>query len=147
MIVLLIIVSVGIILYGYLLMDRLDRFITQGGFVKEPEASIEKEILLYGELDIIDEISLALDVTSITYDRTTEPEIKDGSSYQWIGAFSKNDANNLFICMSAKRKNINIRTMAKCNDMIYKNVFKQMDITVVLPNEVPVRQILAYFKG
>lgn len=35
MIVLLIIVLFGVILYGYLLIDRLDRFIVRDGFIKE----------------------------------------------------------------------------------------------------------------
>ena len=147
MIVLLIIVSAGLILYGYFLMCRLDRFIAQGGFAKEPEASIEKEILLYGEQEILDEISHALDAAAITYDRTAGPEIKDGTAYRWIGAFSGDDEDNLLICLSAKRKNVSIRTMARCNNMIYKNIFRQMKITVILQSEVPVSRILAYLKG
>lgn len=147
MIVLLIIVLIGIILYGYFLMGRLDQFIERGGFVKEPEASTEKEILLYGEPETIDRISHALDAAAITYDFTTEPTIKDGTIYHWIGAFSKDDTNNLLICLSAKRKNSGIRIMAKCNNNIYENVFKQTGITMIFQKDIPINRILACLRG
>lgn len=147
MIVLLVIVSIGILLYGYFLMDRLDQFIEQGGFIQDPEVPKEKEILLYGEPETIDEISHALDAAAITHDFTAEPIIKDGMIYHWIGAFSKDDVDNLLICLSAKRKNSGIRTMARCNNTIYENVFKQTDITMIFQNDIPINQILACLRG
>lgn len=103
MIVLLIIVLIGVIFYGYFLMGRLDQFIERGGFIKEPEASKEKEILLYGEPETIDTISHALDVVS------------------------------------------GIRTMAKCNNNIYENVFKQTDM--IFQNDIPINRILDCLRG
>ncbi|MEA4970478.1 MAG: NAD-binding protein [Candidatus Pelethousia sp.] len=147
MIVLLIIVSSGIILYGYLLMCRLDRFLERGGFMAEPETPAEKEILLYGELETIDEISHMLDNAALTYDYTPEPDIIAGTIYHWIGAFSQDDADNLLICLMAKRKNSAIRTMAQCNNAIYKNIFRQTGITVILENGVSANQILACLRG
>lgn len=147
MTVLLIIALVGIILYGYLLVGRLDRFIERGGFAKEPEPFGEKEILLYGEQETIDEISHALHDAAVTYDYTTEPEIMDNITYHWIGAFSKDDMDNLLICLSAKRKNADIHTMAKCNNMIYENIFRQIGIGVILQNDVSATRILACLRG
>jgi Trk K+ transport system NAD-binding subunit len=147
MIVLFIIVFIGIVLYGYLLMGRLDKFIEKGGFRKVSEASGEKEILLYGEPETIGSIAHALDAAAITYDFTTEPAIMNGIRYQWLGAFSADDADNLLICLSAKRMNSNIRTIAKCNNVIYENVFRQTGITVILQNDIPIGRILACLKG
>lgn len=147
MIVLLITISVGIILYGYLLMRRLDLFFARGGFMEEPETSIEKEILLYGEKETLAEIINVLGDASVSYDYTAEPDIKDGTYYHWIGAFSKDDMDNLLICLSAKRKNNDIGTMAKCNNMIYENIFRQTGISVILGKDISANQILAALKG
>lgn len=147
MIVLLIIASSGILLYGYLLMCRLDCFLEQGGFMAETKIPLEKEILLYGEWETLDKISHTLDGAAVTYDYTTEPDLQDGTAYQWIGAFSRDDADNLLICLMAKRRNGAIRTMAKCNDAIYETVFRQTGITVILKNGISAKQILACLKG
>ncbi len=147
MIVLLVIVLLGIILYGYLLMCRLDRFIEQGGFMAEPDIHTEKEILLYGEKETVDEISHMLDGAAVTYDYTPELDIQNGTSYRWIGAFSEDDEDNLLICLMAKRKNSAVRTMAQCNNVIYETLFKQTGITVILKKDIPVDQILACLRG
>ena len=128
-------------------MDSLDLFIKNGGFIAEPEAIIVKEILLYGEMETLDELSHALDSALVSYDSTTEPEIQDGINYHWIGALSKDDEENLLLCLSAKRKNSNIRTIAKCNNAIYENVFRQTGITVILNRDLSINQILTCLRG
>ena len=147
MIVLIIVVSVGVLLYGYLLMQRLDRFIERGGFAKEPDDPAEMDILLYGELEMLEEMRRALDDARIRCDLTAEPEIPDSAAYRWIAALSKDDASNLLVCLAARRKNKDIRTMAKCNDRIYEDVFRRMGVTVVLHGDPTANRILACLKG
>ncbi len=149
MIALLIIISVGVILYGYMLMGRLDRFMERGGFAGELKsvAVSEREILLYGERKTIEAIASALEKAAITYDHTNELEIKDQVTYDWVGAFSKDDESNLFLCMLAKRKNESIHMMAKCNDMIYESIFRQMGVTVIFQNDISPNRIVACLRG
>ena len=147
MIALLIVTSVGVMLCGYLLMGRVDRFMEQGGFAKEQEPVAGREILLYGEPETIDAISFALEDAAISFDRTRELEIPDGAAYHWVGAFSKDDESNLFICMLVKRKNENVRMMAKCNHVIYENIFRQMGVTVIFQNGVSANRVLACLRG
>ncbi|MEA5014694.1 MAG: NAD-binding protein [Candidatus Limiplasma sp.] len=147
MAVLLLMVSIGVVLYGYLLVRRLDRFIQRGGIVQEPAAMVRKEILLYGGKDAVGRIARALDEAAITYDRTAEMDVRNGAAYDWVGAFSESDADNLLFCLLAKRKNERIHTLAECNDRMYENVFKQAGITAILPKNAPVDQILACLKG
>lgn len=113
----------------------------------ETKTPVEKEILLYGEWETLDKISRALDSAAVTYDYTTEPDIQDGTAYQWIGAFSRDDVDNLLICLMAIRRNGAVRTMAKCNNTIYETVFRQMGITVILKNGISAKQILACLRG
>lgn len=148
MIVLLVIFSAGFILYGYLLMGRLDRFIENNGFSKEEKNFTQKEILLCGEEEIIDPLSRALDEAAVTYDRESQSEAEDSGSvfYRWVGAFFADDEKNLLICLMAKRKNSAVCTMAKCNDRLFENIFRQTGVTVILQNEIPVNRVLACLK-
>lgn len=147
MIVLLIIVSAGVILYGYLLMCRLDRALSRNVLMEEPEAAAEKEILLYGEWETVDAIIHILEGAGVTYDYTAEPALQGETAYHWIGAFSEDDADNLLVCLMAKRRNSDIRTMAQCNNIIYETIFRQTGITVILKRGVPAKQILACLRG
>ncbi len=147
MVVLLVIVCAGIMLYGAFLMARLDRFLAKGGFSGMPEISMEKDILLYGAQDFVDQICLELDQAAVTYDKTSEPAVQERTLYHWIGAFSDDDADNLLLCLSARRENGQIRTMARCNDMAYESIFKQMGITVILHKEVSAHLVLASLRG
>ncbi len=147
MIALLVIASIGVILYGYMLMSRLDRFMERGGFAGQPKVALEREILLYGEPETTDVIGLALDNAAITYDSASSLEIKDGATYRWVGAFSKDDERNLLICLLAKRKYESIRMMAKCNDMTYDNIFRQAGVTVIFTSDIVPDRILACLRG
>jgi hypothetical protein len=147
MIALIILVTVGGMLYGYLLVRRLDRFIERGGFAEEPDDPIEKDILFYGEREALDEVCRALDGERVSYDLTAEPEIPYGAAYRWVGALSKDDASNLLVCLAARRKNKDIRTIAKCNDRIYEDVFRRTGVTVVLHGDATAHRILACLKG
>ena len=147
MIVLLVIVSIGILLYGYVLMCRLDRFFEGGGFAQAPRAPLHKEILLYGEQPVMDEIRHMLDDQHILYDCTGQPDISQEVVYRWIGAFSKDDADNLLICMMGKRRNSAVRTIAACNDSLYEKVFRQMGISIVVRDGVQASRIIDFIKG
>lgn len=146
MIVLVVIVLLGGALYGYLLMCRLDRFIERRGFAKEADDPAEKDILLYGEREMLDEVCRALDVAGIRYDLTSEPEIPDGVAYRWIGALSKDDASNLLVCLAARRKDKGVRTMAKLNDRMYEEIFRRADITIILCGDGAADSIFACLK-
>lgn len=142
-----IIVLIGTILYGYVLMKKLDGYISQN-FIKEEYVTLpQKDILLYGEPETIAAVVGVLEKESVLYDVTAQPEIKENTVYDWIGAFSEDDMNNLLICMGGKRKNPRVYTIAKCNQNIYEVVFKEMDITIIVKQEISAKQILACLRG
>ncbi len=101
--VLLIFAFVGAVLLGCVAVSRLDRFFARGGFTKEPDAVVTKEIFLYGAQEVVEALSEDLNRAKITNDWATEPEMNAGVNYHWIGAFSSNDEDNLLACLSAKR--------------------------------------------
>lgn len=147
MIVPFIVVMAGILLYGYFLMRRLDQFIERGGIAKEPDEQEKVDILLYGEPEMLEQLRRALMDAQARFDMTDEPEVPDGTAYRWIAALSKDDERNLLVCLAARRKNAGIRTMAKCNDRVYEEIFRQTGITVVLREDDTANRILACLKG
>lgn len=142
----LIIAIIGAIILGYVAVSRVDRFFDRGGFIKEPDALVTKEIFLYGAKEVVEALSEDLNRAKITSDWATEPEMNAGVNYHWIGAFSRNDEDNLLACLSAKRNQSGIHTMAKRNDMTYQNVFKQTEILVVLRGDTTAAQIMMHLK-
>lgn len=147
MIVLLIVVMAGILLYGYFLMRRLDQFIEGGGFEREPDEQEKMDVLLFGESEMLAQMHHALMDAQVRFDVTDEPEVPDGAAYRWIAALSKDDESNLLVCLAARRKNAGIRMMAKCNDRVYEEVFRQTGITVVLHEGDAAQRILTCLKG
>ncbi|MPN63706.1 hypothetical protein SDC9_211471 [bioreactor metagenome] len=146
--VLLIVVVIGAILVGYMAVSRVDRFFDRGGFTKQADTvGITKEIFLYGDQKVVEALSEDLNRAKITNDWATDPDMRAGVNYHWIGAFSFNDEDNLLACLSAKRNQTDIHTMAKCNDITYQNVFKQTEIMVVLQGDLTASQIIAHMKG
>lgn len=145
--VLLIIAVIGAFVYGYFAVSRIDRFFDRGGFTKEPDAVVTKDIFLYGNQKVVEALSEDLNRARITNDWASEPDMNAGVTYQWIGAFSDNDEDNLLACLSAKRNQSGIYTMAKCNDLTYQNVFTQTEISVVLRGDLTAPQIIKYLRG
>lgn len=145
--VLLIIAVIGAILIGYVAVSRLNRFFDRGGFTMEPDAVVTKEIFLYGDQKVVESLSEDLNRAEITNDWAIAPEMNTGVNYHWIGAFSSSDEDNLLACLTAKRNQLGIHTMAKCNEITYQNVFKQTEIMVILRGDLTVSQIIAHIKG
>ncbi len=144
---LLIIAVIGAMLIGYVAVSRLDGFFGRVGFTKEPDAIVTKDIFLYGDQQAVKALSECLNNARITNDWAAEPEMNAGVHYSWFGAFSGSDEDNLLACLSAKRNQPDIHTMAKCNDTTYQNVFKQTKITVILRGEINAAQISMHLKG
>lgn len=145
--VLLIIIVIGAVLIGYVAVSRLDGFFNRGGFTKEPDTFVTKEIFLYGDQTAMETLSEDLSKAKITNDWAAEPDMAPGVHYRWIGAFSGSDEDNLLACLSAKRNQLGIHTMAKCNDLTYQNVFKQTQITVIMRGDTTAAQIMKHLKG
>jgi len=134
MFALLIAAFAGVIVIGYFLLRRFDRFFDKGGFVPETAEKREckkKDILLFGDDKEIAGLCRALTAAGLSVDAAELGE-NQGASYRWAGAFSHDDAENLLFCLSAKRKKLDILTMCKCNEPIYGNLMTNKGIDAVL---------------
>lgn len=143
---LLIFVVIGAFLIGYAAMSRLDRFRNRDRPPGEPDVIPAKGIFLYGCPETVKALSDDLKKAGVTNDWSAEPEMNAGVHYHWIGAFSDSDEDNLLACLWAMRSRPGIHTIAKCNDMTYKNVFKQTKISVILQGSIAAAQLVKHLK-
>ena len=121
----------GILLYGYYLMRRLDRFIAAGGIPESPAARRQSAVLIFGGPEISGTLAASLEEKGITYEVTDHPDLLEYSAFLAVAAISESDLDNLLLCSEAKRLRPDILSFAICNDMTYKSVFDNAGIGCV----------------
>lgn len=99
---------------------------------KRPGAALqvplpERSILLYGA----DKSCLPVSMWE-TCDAVEGPELPAPCAYRLVLAVSENDLNNLLLCASARRELKSIQLIARCNDPLDREIFRQqrVDVTV-----------------
>lgn len=130
----LVISMVGVFIFGFLLMRRVDGFLTGGGFHKTPGDSVVKDVLVFSECakqsDEMNAIKDSLGGLAKQYDIINKPQIPEKCRYGIVVSISDNDMENLMLCAMAKRLYVDVFTVAKCNDKRYEPVFCRDDIDV-----------------
>ena len=147
MTIVLIIVTIGIVLYGYLLMHRIDSFFEQRANGETPLDFMQKDILLFGNPKDMKTLCKKLDLTDLSFDCVDEPKLCTHTTYRLVGAFSHSDIDNLQLCKSAKRNQKDIHIVAKCNDLIYENIYKHIGVSLVLLKDIEYSQIISCIEG
>lgn len=142
----LIILMVGVILLGFRIMARIDTFIENGGFEERQAVQINK-ILMFGEQNIVHDISCNLMENNIPYCITKEPDVPENTAFHIVMALSDNDMDNLLLCNKAIHIYPHALTIAKCNDHIYKNVFDSVGIGHILSGPITSDTVLFAMKG
>lgn len=145
--IVLIIVTIGIVLYGYLLMHRIDRFFDEQPMGEKPLDLSQKDVLLFGNPEDLKTLCQQLGMASLSFDCVDEPKLCAHTIYRFVGAFSCSDIDNLQLCASAKRDQEDIRIVAKCNDLIYENIYKHTGASLVLRKDAECSQIFSFIEG
>jgi len=128
----LIVVLSGILLYGYTLMRRLDKFIAAGGIPESPAArGAQSAVLIFGVPEFTGALAARLAEKGVSYEITDRPEIPEGASFPAVAALSESDLDNLLLCSTAKKLRPDILSFAVCNDVTYRRVFDSAGIGCV----------------
>lgn len=117
---------------GYLLMDRLDAFLASDKIVKAANQDDTESILVYkGDTDIsmILETVDVNDKSLVFADNYEEYEL---SGCKAIVAISDNDADNLMLCVKAKHSRVGITTIARCNNNLNLEIFRDAGVTKIV---------------
>lgn len=117
---------------GYILMDRLDTFLASDKVKKVAKQDDTQSILVYkGDTDV----SMILETVEdnnkslIFADDYEDYELKGCKA---IIAISDNDADNLMLCVKAKHTKSGITTIAKCNNNLNLEIFKEAGVTKIV---------------
>ena len=137
--VLLGIASLGIILLGYLIMCRVDKFLERGGILDSPQGRANQGILVYGAPDVVKKIHKR-GMSCRTLTTLTFPE--DGL-YSALFALSGDDCGNLAVCHAAKRADPGITIVARCSTPQMRDAFKAAGVHKVLDAGEPIDGLLA----
>ena len=117
---------------GYILMDRLDTFLASDKIIKAVSQEDTQSILVYkGDTDL----SMILETVD---DRNKSLVFaKDYEDYELRGckaivAISDNDADNLMLCVKAKHTKAGITTIARCNNNLNLEIFREAGVTKIV---------------
>ncbi len=143
MTVLLIVLILGMILFGYLVMCRLDNFLENGGILDSPKGRANQGVLVYGAPDIADKIhKLGTKCRTLM-----EPVFPDDGLYSALFALSADDRENLVICRAAKQTDSNIYIIARNNDPRLHEVFEAAGADHILYTGEPIDRLLTELWG
>lgn len=119
----------GIALYGYCLMRRLDKYLNARSISNRSSEIIKQSVLIFGEPETAEPLIRHLEERGITYRVTPRPELSEDTALMAVAALSGNDLDNLLLCAQVKRLCPDALSFAVCNDMTYKNVFNSAGVS------------------
>jgi len=117
---------------GYILMDRLDAFLASDKVIKVDNQEEIQSILVYkGDTDV----SMLLE--TVDADDKSLVFANDYEDYELRGckaivAISDNDAENLMLCVKAKHTKSGITTIARCNNNLNLEIFREAGVTKIV---------------
>ena len=112
----LIVCTAGVLLFGYYIMVRLDRFMENGGFADSAQSRAKHAVLLYGDPELTGVAAGCLDSRGVTWRAAPSAPLADNASFLAVIALSRRDTENLALCRQAKRLCPDALTFAWCND-------------------------------
>ena len=149
--VLLIAVLFGVVIFGYFVMDGLDRFIDKGGLSYNTYVKSESSALLFGQPEITKTLGCYLHEQGISYKIADNPDINvplvGESALAFAAAVSKSDTDNLLLCTQVKKLWPKTPCLAICNDNLYIKLFKAAGIERVITDQLNINEIISALKG
>lgn len=128
MTILLILSTLGVMLFGFFVMLRLDNILAKGCILESPHSRANQGVLLYGAPDAKEKICrIGLKCTTLTM--LSFPE--DGF-YSALLALSGDDGGNIAICRAAKRSDPDIAIIARCNAPELREVYEAVGASRLL---------------
>ncbi len=143
MMVLLLIMTVGMILFGYLFMWRIDNFLGRGGIIDSPQGRTNRGVLLYGA----PEVSRKITEAGIKCKTLTDLAFPEDEYYSALFALSWDDDKNLTICHAAKHADPGILVIARCNLPELSGVYEAAGVNKLLNAGEPIEELLTKLWG
>lgn len=140
---LLIISMLGMILLGYVIMCRIDRFIEKGGIIDSPQGRENQGTLVYGAPEAI----LKIQKAGMKCRTLMNPIFPEDGLYSAFFILSGDDQINLVLSRAAKKFDPGIFVIARCNDPKLIDIFGAAGADRVLRLDEPIDSLLAEIRG
>lgn len=134
------------VLTGYYVMNLLDAFLVLNA--DRFDKKVEKKVLIYGSNLISNKVAARLTKEKISYEKVQDAAyIKNEGQYYCVVALSKEDLDNLMMCVMAAKVHNGLDGIALCNDYRNKRVFEKYKIKILHPGNQLEEQLIHSIKG
>jgi Trk K+ transport system NAD-binding subunit len=137
--VIIIMAMLGISVFGYRVMKRLDVALEDIVVVDHIDKVRRATVLIYseevGHEEAIRTILEELDQQGIAHVETTNGNVQDLMPFTHVVAISDSDLDNLLLCHRAKRIRPNVETIASCSKYVYQSVFKDQGVDWIVTGD------------
>lgn len=141
-----IISMMGVIALGYVLMNRMDAWINDSGFIDTQAPRSAYYFIVYAAPEWKDSITHFFSKISITCWFLDEARMPPTIQAPCILALSESDWENLCLCHEARHFSPDIHTLALCNHSQYRGLFEDLAIDYVCTEETAKENVLAIIK-
>jgi hypothetical protein len=141
-----IISMMGVIALGYVLMNRMDAWISDGGFIDMRAPQAVYHFLVYAAPEWKEPITRLLLHTPVTCQFLDEARLPPSIEAQYILALSENDWENLCLCHEARHFSPDVNALALCHQPQYRALFENLAVNYVCAGEEAKEKVLAAIK-
>ena len=129
---------------GYYLMGRIDKFLNTRTLADTAHEDCEKVLLYASEKDYA-ALKSSLMSNNIPVLSTGEPDIPENARIIAVLAISNNDLDNLLLCNKAKHLFPDAYLVAKCNDAVYQDIFRDTGVQHIINRDYSEDALTACF--
>lgn len=126
------------ILYRW--MCHLDEFCGLKADPAQDSEYVWKDVLLFGK-DA--SLCMSLRTQRLDCDVVECPAFPLLRMYRIVAAVSESDLDNMLLCTLAKQRDPSVRTIALCNDQVYREIFDQPAVDAVVTDRQDIMKTLA----
>ncbi len=120
----LVLVMLAFLPAGYWLMKRLDVFLSRPFAAPDGRAAPEIDLALFAGEELLRGLCPALKEAGISFDVIRDGDDLSGRAYRLVCALGENDLQNLLICSVRKKLDSGCAVLARCNDPLYRNLYR-----------------------
>lgn len=137
------------IAFGFVIMDKLDKFIASPNFIPDSKMTTQDEneskgALVFGRLDLSDEIIELLEKNNISYSKIVNfNQLNKSASYKYLFAVDEIDLENFMICSFCEKMMGITKRIAICNCFDNLKIFKDNRIPFLCGYSISASSLVA----
>lgn len=143
----LILCILGVVLLGFAIVSKIDKFFDNINMEENRNEDVKNEVLIYPAEGIPNGLGPLLHTEGITYLIIAKPYIPENTEFKTLIALSDCDLDNLLLCGEARHNYPGSFIIARCNDLLYLNIFENIGINHVLTGTLSASELLFALKG